>query len=140
MSGTAKPTLDVQPPLLSRDYDFFVEGLRNRELRAQRCSDCGALHHVPMPMCAKCNSFDWTPQALSGKGRVYSFVIHHYPPLPPYSTPHPIVLAEMEEGVRILAAFSGDAATLRIGMPVRVEFVEIAGGAVLHRFRAEGAA
>jgi uncharacterized OB-fold protein len=128
----------LEPPLLSRDYDFFVEGLKNRELRMQKCSDCGLLRHAPMPMCPKCNSFEWKAQALSGKGRVYTYTVHHYPPIAPYQTPHPMVLVDMDEGVRLLAAFDGDPAKLRIGLPVEVDFVEIKGGFVLHRFRADG--
>lgn len=134
------PVRSVQPPLLSRDYDFFMEGLRQRELRVQRCNDCGTLRHVPMPMCPKCNAFEWTAQLLCGRGRVYSYTILHHPPIPPYRTPHPIALVTMEEGVRILAAFNGAPESLRIDLPVRVEFVEIAGGAMLHRFVADGGA
>ena len=64
------PVRSVQPPLLSRDYDFFMEGLRQRELRVQRCNDCGTLRHVPMPMCPKCNAFEWTAQLLQLRHRV----------------------------------------------------------------------
>lgn len=139
-SAAEDPVRSVQSPLLSRDYEFFFEGLKQRELRVQKCNDCGTLRHVPMPMCPKCNAFDWTSQALSGRGRVYSYTIHHHPPIPPYRTPHPIALVTMEEGVRILAAFNGPAETLKIDLPVRVEFVEIADGGMLHRFVPEAGA
>lgn len=140
-SSMAPERPDLPPPLLSREYDFFVEGLKNRRFLVQRCGGCGVLRHPPAPMCPKCNSFDSTAQALSGKGRVYSFTIHHYPLIKPYKTPHPIVLVDMAEGVRVLAAFEGDAEALCIGLPVRIEFVEIGGGFVLHRFlAAEGGA
>ena len=129
------PAPPQSPPAMSRDFAFFFEGLKQRQLLAQRCDACDVLRHPPQPMCPKCNSFDWTAQPLSGAGRVYSYTVHYYPPIPPHTAPHPMVLVDMDEGVRVFAAFEGgEAGELRIGLPVRTTFAELGPDFVLHRF------
>lgn len=126
-------------PELSRDYSFFLEGLRQRQLLVQRCSACSALRHPPSPACPECHCLEWTPRALQGGGRIYSYIVHHHPPIPPYTSPHVVVLVDMDEGSRVLAALEGCAIDqIAIGLRVRVEFVEIGENFVLHRFRPEG--
>jgi len=56
--------------------------------------------------------------------------------LPDFKTPHPVVLADMAEGVRLLGAMDGTAPDdIRIGMPVRFEFLR-RGNVAAFRFRA----
>ncbi len=109
-------------PALSKDFDFFLDGLEQGRFLVQRCNDCQATRYPPGPMCPECNSLKWSAQPLSGAGEIYSFVVHHYPPIPPFETPLPIVLADMAEGVRIMAPFGGGADTLHVGAPVQLEF------------------
>jgi uncharacterized OB-fold protein len=111
-------------PCSNRDFDFFYSGLECNVLLAQKCAACGRLRNPPSPMCGACGSFDWTPQQLSGRGTVYSYLIHHYPPLPGFDTPHPVVLAELDEGVRFIGALRSDQReAVAIGAPVTIEFV-----------------
>lgn len=59
----------------------------------------------------------------SGRGTVYSYVVMHYPEVPPYEYPNPIGLIELEEGVRVVAQLVGvQPNQMQIGMPVQVEF------------------
>lgn len=126
-------------PELSRDFDFFVEGLRQRQLLVQRCKSCDTVRHPPGPVCPSCGSFEWSTEALKGTGTVYSYVVHYHPPIPPYTTPHPVVLVDMDEGQRVLAALDGcPVEQIAIGMRVQLEFVDVAENFTLHRFRPEG--
>lgn len=61
----------------------------------------------------------------SGRGRVHSFTVHHHPPIAPWEAPHAVVLVDLDEGVRFLASFAGDANDLVIGLPVEIEFREL---------------
>ncbi|MQP68327.1 nucleic acid-binding protein [Niveispirillum sp. SYP-B3756] len=111
-------------PCSNRDFDFFYRGLVDQRLLVQKCSDCGTLRSLPSPCCPHCRSFDWQEYPLSGKGVIHSYVIHYHPPLPGFTSPHPVVLADMEEGVRILAAMDGTPPeSVTIGTAVTTEFV-----------------
>jgi uncharacterized protein len=111
-------------PCSNQDFDFFYQGLERQQLLVQACSGCGQLRNPPSPGCGDCGSLDWTAKPLSGRGSVYSYVIHHYPPLPGFDTPHPIILAELEEGIRFLGALRADQReAVAIGQPVEVEFI-----------------
>jgi uncharacterized OB-fold protein len=107
-----------------RDFDFFYAGLEQRELLVQKCSTCGELRNPPGPSCASCHSLKWEPLALSGNGIIYSFMIHHHPPLQDFPVPLPVALIAMAEGIRMVGPMEGTPPdALRIGLPVRVEFV-----------------
>lgn len=118
------PGGDRIAPLSNRDFDFFYRGLEQKRLLVQKCSSCGALRNPPGPCCPACRSLDWDALALSGMGTVFSHTVHHHPPLPSFLVPHPVILAEMAEGIRMLGAADGTAPQdISIGAPVSVEFV-----------------
>jgi uncharacterized OB-fold protein/acyl dehydratase len=110
-------------PAVSRDSAFFWEGVRRGELRIQVCSACGRLRHPPRPMCPACRSLDSGFVVASGRGRLYSYVVHHYPPIPGLDPPYVVGLVELAEGTRIV----GNLVEVRpeeveIGMPLEVTF------------------
>lgn len=75
-----------------------------------------------------------------GRGVLHSYTIHHHPPIPPWPTPHAIVLADMAEGFRFLAAvLKTDPARLAIGQPLRIAFAEVSAGYTLPYFALEDA-
>ncbi|MFD2499308.1 bifunctional MaoC family dehydratase N-terminal/OB-fold nucleic acid binding domain-containing protein [Rhizorhabdus histidinilytica] len=69
-------------------------------------------------------------------GTIHSFVVMHQPRLPGFDYPLPVVLVELEEGVRIVANMI-DAApeAVEIGRAVVADFVEIEPGYLLPAFR-----
>jgi uncharacterized OB-fold protein len=87
-------------------------------------------------MCPACHSLDWEAVEASGRGRVFSYVVAHHPPVPPFEYPNAIVLVELDEGTRLVSNLVGiDPSLVRIGMPVRVEFTRVEEGLVLPLFR-----
>ena len=61
----------------------------------------------------------------SGKGTVFSFVVHHAPKVPGRTLPFVIALVELEEGVRMLGELRNvDPATVEVGMPVRATYID----------------
>lgn len=110
-------------PGISDDTRFFWEGAKNGKLLIQRCKCCGALRHPPGPTCPQCHSFEWDTVEACGRGTVYSFVVMHYPEVPPFDHPNPIALIALEEGTRMIAQLVGvKPADIRIGQAVQVEF------------------
>src|SRR5690606_8865375 len=110
-------------PAMSADTQFFWDGLKQRRLLIQRCADCGVLRHPPGPACPHCHSLGWDTVEASGPGRIHSFVVMHYPEVPPFEYPLPIVLVDLEEGTRLVAGVSGvKPADIRIDAEVEVDF------------------
>ena len=128
-------------PLITPDTAFFWEGTAAGELRIQRCAKCGALRHPPGPMCPACGTpGDGGYAVAAGTGEVFSYVVHHHPPVPGKRLPMVVALVRLPEGVRMLGEMPGVRPDqVRIGLPVRVTFVP-AGDMVLPAWRiAEGA-
>ena len=93
---------DVLRPVVSRDTAFFWEGTALGELRIQRCGTCGALRHPPGPGCPRCGADRPDHTVGAGTGRVYSYVVHHHPPVPGRRAPFVVALVELTEGVRMV--------------------------------------
>lgn len=119
----ALPKIKRSAPGISDDTRFFWEGAREGRLLIQRCKACGTLRHPPGPVCPSCHSFEWDTLQASGRGTVYSFVVMHYPEVPPFEHPNPIGLIELEEGTRLIAQLVGvKPGDVQIGQAVQVEF------------------
>ena len=132
-SNAASVPEDLDPdammrPSSSRDTVFFWEGVKAHELRIQRRPD-GSLQHPPVPAVwqDKAEPIDYV--VASGKGTVYSFVVHHAPKVPGRTLPFVIALVELEEGVRMLGELRGvEHDKVKIGMPVRATFIDFPAG------------
>jgi len=128
-------------PLITPDTAFFWAGTAAGELRIQRCARCGALRHPPGPMCPACGeASDGGYTVAAGTGEVFSYVVHHHPPVPGKRLPMVVALVQLPEGVRILGEMPGVRPDqVRIGLPVRVTFTQ-AGDMALPAWRpADGA-
>ena len=128
-------------PLITPDTAFFWAGTAAGELRIQRCARCGALRHPPGPMCPACGeASDGGYTVAAGTGEVFSYVVHHHPPVPGKRLPMVVALVQLPEGVRILGEMPGVRPDqVRIGLPVRVTFTQ-AGDMALPTWRpADGA-
>jgi uncharacterized protein len=131
-----KPAVARPKPGISDDTRFFWDGLRDGKLLIQRCAACETLRHPPGPVCPSCHSFDWNTKQASGLGTIYSFVVMHYPEVPPFEHPNPIALIELDEGTRLIAQLVGvTPGEVAIGQRVQVEFNTFDGDLVLAQFR-----
>jgi len=123
-------------PGISDDTRFFWDGCEAGKLLIQRCSDCQTLRHPAAPVCIKCHSFAWDTVEASGKAELYSFVVMHYPEVPPFDYPNPIGLIELDEGVRLIAGLVGvEPDQLQIGQRLQVEFQRFDDRLTLPQFR-----
>jgi acyl dehydratase len=60
----------------------------------------------------------------AGTGEIYSYVVHHHPPVPGRQAPFVVALVQLTEGVRVVAELLGvPPDQVRIGMPVQADFV-----------------
>lgn len=129
-----RPASAAMRPPVTQDTEFFWAGTSAGELRIQRCPSCGALRHPPGPMCPRCGAAmrgegeaGGSYTVAAGTGSVYSYVVHHHPPVPGKRTPFIVALVDLpEEGVRVMGELTGiPAPEVRIGLPVRAAFLNV---------------
>ena len=138
----AGPATSPMRPLVTPDTAFFWAGTAVGELRIQRCSGCGALRHPPGPMCPACGQpGNGGYVVAAGTGEVFSYVVHHHPPVPGKRLPMVVALVQLPEGVRMVGEMPGIRPDqVRIGLPVRVAFARVDDDLTLPAWRpAEGA-
>ena len=117
---------DVLRPVVTPDTQFFWDGTALGELRIQRCGECGVLRHPPGPMCPDCGTGRPGYVVAAGTGEIYSYVVHHHPLVPGRRVPFVVALVQLTEGVRMVGELLGaDPEQVRIGMPVRADFVQV---------------
>lgn len=127
------------PPSFARWDSFeFWEACLAHELRLQRCLGCERFRYQPRPFCPWCRSPDHEWAAVSGRGTVYTYTICHPPVLPQFAdrVPFNAIVVELEEApfmVSNLVDCDDDA--IRVGMPVKVKFVDVADNLTLPLFR-----
>jgi len=137
--GTALTPPPAAPrirPVISSDTAFFWAGTAAGELRVQRCGGCGQLRHPPGPSCPACGADNPEHVVASGRGEVYSYVVHHHPPIPGRKTPVVVALVHLAEGVRMVGELLDvDPDRVRIGMPVRIAYDRVDDDLVLPAWR-----
>lgn len=122
-------------PQADDDSAPFWDGCLAGELRVQRCADCGRFRMPPRPMCPHCRSFGHEWSAVSGRGRIWSYVVPHPPLLPAFNAlaPYNVVIVELDEdpALRLVGNLvsgpdapinSIDPSTIAIGEEVEVCF------------------
>ena len=130
-------------PRVSERTKEFWEGCKRHELRVQKCSDCGQYRFPPLFMCPKCNSVNAEWSKVSGKGKIYSFIIPHRAapgelPARGFDYPYAVVLVELPDagGVRIASNMVDcDLNDIKIGMPVEVVFDDVTDEITLPKFK-----
>ena len=130
----ARPARTLPSPmgLNAELYAFWAGG----ELRLQRCAECRAWQHPPRYRCAKCGSPEVGWEPASGRGHVFSWTITHRAVDPAFEPPYAVVVAELEEGPRLVGNLSGiEPSELRLDLPVVVELVPASDTIALVTFR-----
>ena len=116
-------------PEVDRDSLPFWEGTRAGELRVQRCRGCGAYRWPARAICNRCRNFDAEWVALSGRGKVVSWVTTHqvfaraFQDEVPYHTV--VVQLPEQEDLQIVGRLTSEAVAPHAGMEVGADFRSI---------------
>ena len=111
-------------PALDDTNRFFWTSGEDGQLRFLRCQSCGYYLHPPLPRCPSCGGREITPEAVSGRGEVYSVTVNHQS-WDGGTEPYAIVLVAFPEqaDLRLTTNIVGCAPDdVHIGMPVQVAF------------------
>ncbi len=111
-------------PQPTPETQHFWDGTKANELLLQRCEECSKVYFPPRPFCPVCASRKVSVTKASGKGILYSYVIHHRP-VPGFTPPYAIAVVELAEGPRMMTNIVNCPQTpeaLVLDMPVEVVF------------------
>lgn len=136
------PNLPAKPlPLRTADNAPFIDGLRERKIRLQRCTGCAKLRYPAVRQCPACLAEPHSWVEVSGRGRVYSFIIVHqvYQAAFEADVPYNVAVVELDEGPRMITNLVGcDNDAIRIGLSVEPEFVNVDDEHTVLKFRLLG--
>jgi uncharacterized protein len=104
-------------PAPDADSDAFWRGLRDGVLLLQHCTDCSHVQYYQQAICRKCGGGNLSHRPASGRGKVHSFSVVHRAPGPAFKAdlPYAVLLIDLEEGPRMISAYTG-------GKPEEVTF------------------
>ncbi|RMI28869.1 Zn-ribbon domain-containing OB-fold protein [Nocardia stercoris] len=113
-------------PYRQLDSEPYWRALADERLTYQRCDACHESVWPPHSRCPHCDAAELTWQQSSGVGTVYSFSTIGRGPTPVWAAivPYTVGFVELAEGYHLFTQIDGDPATIEIGMPVRVRYVE----------------
>lgn len=112
----------------------FQAHLNDQKLMASRCQVCGSLHLPPRALCPDCygGAVQW--EKVGKKGRLLALTVVHIAPTAMIEAgygrdnPYCTGIVQLDDGPAISAQIVGvDPArpeTIRVGMPVRLAFVQ----------------
>jgi uncharacterized protein len=115
----------------------YWDAAREGRLVVQECQSCRQLRHPPLPRCPHCHAADPDWREASGDGTVYTYTVVRHPTHYAFAGQIPYVLAlvELAEGPRLVTALAGvEPGEVRVGLPVRAVFREVADGVTLPYF------
>jgi uncharacterized OB-fold protein len=124
-------------PKPTPETKHFWDGTRAGELRLQRCDSCSKVYFPPRPFCPACASRQVSAFAASGRGVLWSYVIHHRP-VPGFTPPYAIAVVQLDEGPRLMTNIVDCPQTpeaLRLDMKLEVAFHKIDDEITLPLFR-----
>lgn len=118
----------------------FWAAAREHSLRLQRCDRCGRLRFYPAAGCPACGAPECSWMALSGRGRVYSWIVVHRTFHPAWKTrvPYTTGIVELAEqpGLLVPGLLTGLAAgEITAGLEVEAWFEDINDEIAIPRWR-----
>ena len=131
-------TYEKPLPIVNEETKPYWEHCKKHELRMQKCTACGYTRFPISMVCPRCHSVEAEWTKLSGKGKVYSYIIYRQAYHPAYKDEIPYVVAiiQLDEGPRMESNIIGcNVEDVKIDMPVEVHFDDVTAEVSLPKFR-----
>jgi uncharacterized protein len=123
MHQPALPAVGSIGPAADGIDDEFWAGLREGDLRIQRCAACQTWIWAPQWRCASCGGWELGWETVAQEGRIFSWTRcwHAFAPVLKDHLPYVAALVELPEAGnrRLLGMLVGPTDRLRIGADVR---------------------
>ena len=120
-------------PVPSPESRPYWDALKQHRLVMPRCTACSRHWFPPSLLCPYCNARDFSWAEMSGRGRIFSYVVFHrvYHPGFAGEVPYVVGLIELAEGPRMISNVIGiPADRVECDMAVRVVFEDREGATV----------
>ncbi len=138
MSEPAKPIPPKPAPRPAPESIPYWEAARQHRLEIPHCEACEGYWFPPSRSCPHCLSTQVGFKQVSGRGKVFSFVIYDrvYHPAFARDVPYVVALVELAEGPRLISNIVDIAPDkVRCDMPVTVVFDDVAEGVTIPKFK-----
>ena len=125
-------------PRLTKLNRPYFEGAKQGELRLQLCGACGHRWFPPSSTCPKCLSPDYRWEAVSGRGRVWSWIVMHQQYFPSFKDdlPYNVAFIKLDEGPFMMSTLVGvPKEAIRCDLPVQVTFEDATDEIAIPKFR-----
>ena len=112
----------------------YRQFLSQSKIMACRCLDCGQIYLPPRPICPDCHSRNMEWAELSGEGVIVAFSLISVVPASMsgrgYGRNRPYVsgFVALKEGPTVPARIESLEQTVRVGMPVKADFLKVSTG------------
>jgi len=129
-----KPLPEIRP-----ETKPYWDACKKHELLIPKSKETGELFFYPRAMSPgddMSEDIEWVKS--KGKGKVWTFSIHHMGPSKAYKgdPPHVVALVEIDEGVKMMSNIVDcDPHDVRIGMEVEVVFDDVTNEITLPKFK-----
>lgn len=131
-------TYEKPLPVINEDTAPYWKYCQKHELRMQKCLQCGYIRFPVSIICPKCYSMEAEWTRLSGKGKVYSFIIYRLAYHKSYENdiPYAVAIIHLDEGPRMESNITGcKVEDIKIDMPVELYFDDVTEEISLPKFR-----
>lgn len=115
-----------------KSTNTFYEELKNHKFKTTKCKDCNKIFFPPREFCPNCLKENLKWVELSGSGRLYAFTQQERATR--FMKPDVLGLVDLDEGFRILSKIKGKFEDLKIGLKVKISFIDVGENFVLHQF------
>ena len=134
---TARPV-----PVPDENSAEFWFACAEHVLKLSRCTRCGQFSHPPDIICPLCNDPDpsFSFEAVSGRGKVRSWIVIHQSFLNGFDTPFMLVDVQLDDQptVRLIGRLlDGPDAPVSLGARVALGFEDVSPGVSIPAFRLE---
>ena len=123
-------------PVPSPETRPFWDAAKRHALELPRCRACGTMHYYPRGACPACLSGDLAWERVSGKGTLHTFtIVNRGQKGFPVPTPYVLAIVELDEGPRLTSNIVAAPESVKVGMPVVVQFDDVTPEHTLVKFK-----
>jgi len=125
-------------PKLTRLNRPYFEGAAEGQLRLQRCAACGEHFFPPSTNCPACLSTDVPWVEVSGRGRVWSWIVMHQRYFKAFEDelPYNVAFVKLDEGPFLMSTVVGiPHDRIRCDLPVEATFEQATDEISILKFR-----
>ncbi|GAA4239823.1 OB-fold domain-containing protein [Actinomadura meridiana] len=111
-------------PEITPENKPYWDGLAQNELRLQCCDECGEYRFPESEVCPRCLSASFSWRAVSGKGRLWSWIRMHQRYLSAFDevSPYLVAYVKLDEGPPVISTLVDEPDELAFDVPVRAVF------------------